>query len=107
MNKVILIGKIATDINVKTTASGKRRLFFSLCVRKKEGREYIPCVAWDSTADLIERYCKEWDCIGIEGRLGIYKDKDGKNVMQVVVDYIEFTTEAEKKQSDDEEDFVF
>lgn len=90
-NKVILMGNLTRDPEVKHTQSNNCVLSFSIGINKKyrdrQGQtqeiSYFPrCVAWNKTAEFIERYFSKGDPIHIEGELQThsYKDKDEKNV---------------------------
>ena len=63
LNRVILMGRITHDLEVKQTQSGVSVLSFSVavdrgCVKQGEERQtdFINCVAWRQTADFIGRY---------------------------------------------------
>ena len=109
MNKVILSGRFTRDAYIRysqdenTTAVAR----FNLAVDrryKREGDEqtadFISCVAFGKTAEVIEKYCKQGTKIIIEGRwqTGSYINKDGVKVYtnDCMIESIEF---AESKNS--------
>lgn len=107
-NKVILMGRITKDLELKTTPSGVAVLSFSLAVERSyaaKGEErqtdFINCVAWRNTAEFISRFFSKGAMILVEGELQTrsYQDKDGNNrtVTEVIVSSSSFT--GEKKQS--------
>lgn len=108
-NKVILMGRITHDIEIKTTPSGVAVTSFSIAVdrrvKSKDGEkvtDFIDCVAWRQTADFIARFFGKGKAILIEGKLQTrsYTDKNGTahKVVEVVVDQAAFT--GEKRQTD-------
>ena len=115
MNRVILIGRVTRDIEVRYGESAYCR--FSLAVdRKKEGTDFLNCVAFGKTAEFIGKYFSKGQRMALEGRIqtGSYTNRDGKKVStcDIVVDNVEFI-EKKSSQSDTEavlqtkiEDFV-
>lgn len=107
-NKVILMGRITKDLEIKTTPAGVSVLSFSIAVERsyaEKGQErktdFINCVAWRQTADFISRFFAKGNMILIEGELQTrqYQNKEGKNitVTEVIVSSSSFT--GEKKQT--------
>ncbi len=111
MNKVILIGRLTRDPEVRTTASQVNVATFTVAVDRRyknaageRQADFISCVAWRAQADLLGRYFKKGHRIGIVGNIQTrnYEDKDGKRVYvtEVVVDEIEFL-ETRRDQAGD------
>lgn len=107
-NKVILMGRITKDLEIKTTPAGVSVLSFSIAVERsfcEKGQErktdFINCVAWRQTAEFISKFFTKGAMILIEGELQTrqYQNKEGKNitVTEVIVSSSSFT--GEKKQS--------
>lgn len=104
MNKVILIGRLCNDVEVRHTDSGKAVASYRLAVDrqfKKEGQpeaDFINCVAFGKSGEFAGRYLSKGVKIAIDGsiRTRTYDDKDGKKVYvtEIVVDRHEF---CEKK----------
>lgn len=97
MNKVVLIGRVTKDIEVRKTGTGKSFTRFTLAVNRRgkdAGANFITCVAWEKTADLLGAYVKKGNQIGICGRIetGKYEDRDGKTVFttDVMVEEMDF-----------------
>lgn len=97
MNRVILIGRITKDIELRSTKDGKSVTSFSLAVsrmNKEKETDFISCVAWDKTADLMEKYVCKGDQIAVSGKIRTrnYEDKNGQKVYatEVIVDEIQF-----------------
>lgn len=108
LNKVILMGRIAQNLEVKQTQSGVAVLTFNLAVersyaKQSEEREtdFISCVAWRQQAEFISKYFAKGRMIAIEGslRTRTYDDKNGTKhyVTEVYVDGVSFTGETQKK----------
>lgn len=103
MNKTMLIGRTTKDIQCKYTAQTQKAVArFTLAVdrmRKEDGTDFISCVAWGKTAELMEKYVKRGHQISVVGHLqsGSY-EKDGQKIYttDVVVEEMKF---LEKRQS--------
>lgn len=79
MNKVIMIGRLTKDPEVK---KGKEKNFvtFSIAVnKKKDEANFFNCIAYGKTAEVISKYPKKGDKIAIEGSVNNdnYTDKEG------------------------------
>ena len=122
-NKTFIGGRIAKDLELKTTTSGNAVLSFPVAVAtklkdKNESTDFFDCVAWSQTAEFIAKYFKKGSTILVEGHLKTraYTDKDGKNrkVVEIIVDKAEFVdkatadlTEPEPEEDDFEEKLPF
>lgn len=72
MNTVIIIGRTTTDIELKTTTSGKSVTQFTLAVPKnfkKNETNFIPVVFWGQQAEALSKYVKQGQQIAIQGEL--------------------------------------
>ena len=81
MNKVILVGRLTADPELKTGNTSFTR--FTLAVdRRKENTDFINCVAFGKTAEFVSNYFKKGQKMGLEGRIqtGSYENRDGKKV---------------------------
>lgn len=106
-NKAVLMGRICSDLELKTTQSGVSVLSFRLAVDRSyqaKGEElktdFFNIVAWRSTAGFISRYFSKGRMILVDGELQTrqYVDKNGvsQNVVELVVSSAHFT--GEKKE---------
>lgn len=112
LNRSILIGRLTADPDLRKTQSGTSVVSYTLAVnrsRAKEGQQqadFISCVAWDKTADLMVDYTHKGSLIGIVGRIQTrsYQDRDGKNVYvtEVVTDELQF---LDPKKQDNSQPF--
>jgi single-strand DNA-binding protein len=73
MNKVILIGRVTKEIDLKKTQTGKSVIRFTLAVDKGYGEKkktnFIDCQAWEGIADTIYKYVLKGDMISVSGEL--------------------------------------
>lgn len=95
MNRVCLIGRLTRKPELRENEGGTKQTNFSLAINRiKEGVDFINCVAWNKTAELIEKYMDKGRELGVEGRIQTnnYEDKDGNKrySTNVVVDTITF-----------------
>ena len=100
MNKVILIGRLAADPEIRTTQSGTAVAQYRLAVdrrRKQNGQQqadFFNCIAWDKGAEFVSKHLTKGTKIGIEGHLQSrsYDAQDGSKryVTEVVVESHEF-----------------
>lgn len=109
MNKVICIGRMTADPELRESNSGTSYIRFSLAVDregKDKGADFPNCIIFGKTAEILNRYGHKGKQIAIEGRLqtGSY-DKDGVKIYttDVVVDRLTLLGSAEKKEEPKEE----
>jgi single-strand DNA-binding protein len=105
INKVILIGRLTKDPELKYTQASTAVCSFSIANNKtyvtggekKEQVSYFNCVAWAKTAEVIAEYCKKGQRIAIDGRLQqrSWDDQDGKKrqTVEVVVETFQFLSD--------------
>lgn len=102
MNKVIAIGNLTDDPKITYTQSGKCKAEFTLALnRTKEGADFPRFIAWEKTAELIEKYFHKGKKMAVEGHIqtGSFEGKNGKvYTTDVIVERIEF---VDKKQADE------
>jgi len=80
MNKVFLIGRLSNEPELRESTKGTKQTKFTIAVnRLKEGADFISCIAWNKTAELINKYLRKGNQIALEGRIttGSYEDKQG------------------------------
>lgn len=99
MNKVFLIGRLTNEPVLRENETTKVAKFTLAVNRLKEGADFINCIAWNKTAELISKYFKKGSQLAIEGRIntGSY-EKDGKKVYttDIIVENITFIGSKEK-----------
>ncbi len=101
MNKVILIGRLARDPEMRTTASGTNVTRFTVAVSRPfqgqggdRGADFINCIAWRRQAENIAKYCTKGSQVAVEGRIqtGSYDGQDGNKryTTDIVADNVTF-----------------
>ena len=111
MNSISLIGRIAKDPEVKYTTNNNAVLTFTLAIprRKKEDgtqeTDWITCVAWNATAELIGKYVHKGDQLGIAGKLQSrsWETEDGKKRSTTEVLVTELTLIGGRKAEEKKE----
>jgi single-strand DNA-binding protein len=107
-NKVILGGRLTSDIELKQTQSGLSVCSFSLAVNRR-GRDaqtdFIDCTAWRQTAEFLSRYFKKGSSLCIVGTLQKreWDGQDGKKQYktEVLVDEAMFVDSKNEAQGSD------
>jgi single-strand DNA-binding protein len=99
INRVVLVGRLTRDPELRTTTTGKNVTSFSIAVDKRFKREGEPdadffrITAWGSTADFVSNYLTKGRLVAVDGRLETRKftDKDGNNreVTEVVAENVQ------------------
>ena len=102
MNHWCGIGRIVRDVKLESTTSGKSYLKNAIAIdRKGEGTDFIPIIAWEKTAEFIDKYFRKGSRIGISGRIQTSTyTKDGKSRTSVDV-VVEEVTFCESKTTED------
>ena len=101
LNRIILMGRLTRDPELRRTGSGTAVTSFSLAVDRdfksqsgEKETDFIDIVAWRNTAEFVSKYFTKGRMAVVEGRLQIrdWKDKDGNNrrSAEVVADNVYF-----------------
>ena len=107
INSVVMIGRLTKDVELRKTQNGKSVTSFALAVNRtgaQDGQQdcdYINCIAWGKTADIMAQYLNKGSLIGIEGRIQTRTyQKDNRNVYvtEVLVNTLHFL-ETKKQQT--------
>ena len=108
MNKVILMGRLTKDPDIRMGQSVKVARF-SLAVdrrKREDGADFPQCVAFGKTAEFIEKYLHQGSKIGIEGRIqtSTFTKQDGSKgySTDVVVESVEFAESKKTEQKPDD-----
>lgn len=104
MNRVEIIGRLTKDVKSESTTSGKTYIRNSIAVdRRGDGTDFFEIVAWEKTAEFIEKYFHKGSKVGISGRLqsGSYTNKDGKKIstVSIVVEEVDFCESRETQDN--------
>lgn len=102
INRVILVGRITKDPELKYTTSNIAVCRFTLAVNRtfssgangEKEADFIQCVVWRKQAENLAKFIKKGGLIGVEGRIqtGSYDDKEGNRryTTDVVCDSVQF-----------------
>lgn len=101
INRVVLVGRLTRDPDLRYTPNGVAVANFTLAVNRpftnQQGdrdADFINCVVWRRQAENLANYMKKGNQIGVDGRLQSrsYEDQDGKMVYvtEVVADSVQF-----------------
>ncbi|MBU1020864.1 MAG: single-stranded DNA-binding protein [Firmicutes bacterium] len=111
INRVILVGRLTKDPELRYTAGNISVAKFTLAVNRtftsgangEKEADFIQCVVWRKQAENLAKFVRKGSLIGVEGRIqtGSYDDKDGirKYTTEVVCDSVQF---LEPKNQDDD-----
>lgn len=110
MNKVILLGRLTRDPEMKTTQNDIAMCRFCIAVDRRYDREktdFINCIAWRSSAETVLKYFKKGDMIGVIGALqnNNYADSEGTKRQNTVVNVEEFYFASYNKNKTKAPDF--
>jgi len=106
VNKLILLGP-AYQIKSIPTRSGKAMLSFTIKTwrpagknqdgsKKEDIKAWHNVVAYGGAAEVLERYLVDGKVIYVEGTVDYYKDKDGVNRTQIILESFSFVGDSEK-----------
>lgn len=112
MNKFTGIGRLTKDAELTTTTNGVDVARFTIAINRKfknaDGdyeADFINCVAWRNTADLISKYTKKGDRISVCGSVQTrsFDAQDGtkRYVTEIVVDEVEFLSTNNTENKDE------
>ena len=117
MNKVLLVGRLTRDPELRTTPSGMAVARFTLAVSQnftnkngERGADFINCSAWGRQAGNISKYCQKGSLVSAEGRIrtGSYDAQDGtkRYTTEVVCDMVNFLSTKNSGSSNQRDDFM-
>ncbi|GER67320.1 single-stranded DNA-binding protein [Weizmannia acidilactici] len=101
LNRVVLVGRLTRDPDLRYTPSGVAVATFTLAVNRtftnQQGEreaDFINCVVWRKQAENVANYLKKGSLAGVDGRLQTrnYEAQDGRRVYvtEVVADSVQF-----------------
>ena len=108
MNKVILIGNLASEVEKKTTTSGITNATFRLAVQRRftnaqgvREADFLPIVCWRQTAEFASKYLLKGRRVAVEGSIQTrsYDAQDGtkRYVTEIIADNLEVLDKADTK----------
>lgn len=110
LNKIMLIGRLGQNPDVRATGTGMKVCNFSLATsesftkngEKKEVTEWHKIIAWDKTAELCAAYLKKGSSVYVEGKIQTrkYTNKQGveQYATEIIAQNVQFLTS--KKDSE-------
>ena len=112
INRVVLVGRLTRDVEVRKTASGLSVATFTVACDRRVAREqdgnnqqsadFISCVAWRQAADFLGSYAHKGALVGVEGRIQTRNyDRDGQKVYvtEIVCDTVNLLESKSQSQS--------
>ena len=119
INKAILMGRLTRDPELRHTGSGTPVCSFSIAINSGTGEnqttDYINCVAWNKTAEFVNKYFSKGRMIVVIGRIQTrsWDGQDGKKnyATEVVASEVAFgdskkDTDSVDNTADSNDDFA-
>lgn len=114
MNKVILIGNLVKDPELRYTGNNKAVASYTIAINNRYGQQetdYINITTWGKSGEFVSEYFKKGQPIAITGRLKNRNYEDSNGVkhysMEVVTEDIEFVgSKKEEVKIEPKEEFV-
>jgi single-strand DNA-binding protein len=96
INRVVLVGRMTRDPELRNTTTGKQVVSFGLAVDdpfNKEHTNFFNITAWGNNADFVAKYLTKGRLVAVDGRLNHrkYTTQDGQNreVVEIVADRVQ------------------
>ncbi|MEI3604432.1 single-stranded DNA-binding protein [Pseudogracilibacillus sp. SE30717A] len=111
LNRVVLVGRLTRDPDLRYTASGVAVANFTIAANRpfknqqgEQEADFINCVVWRKAAENLANYMKKGSMIGVDGRIQTrsYEGQDGKMVYvtEVMAESIQFLESRGASQRD-------
>ncbi len=102
MNRVVLVGRLTKDPELRKTANGSSVVNFTIAINRtftnangERETDFIQCVAWSRTADNMATYVRKGSLIGVDGRIQTrnYENQSGQRVYvtEVFAENVQYT----------------
>lgn len=112
LNRVVLIGRLCQDIDIRTTSSGTAVGNFTLAVdrafKKQDGTrdtDFLRIIVWDKVAEACAKYIGKGSLVAVEGRIQSrsYETQDGqkRTAVEVVAENVRYLDKYGKKDEFD------
>ena len=109
LNRVILIGRLTRDPELRTTNTGKSVVSFSIAVQKRTkpqnpgdpDADFFRVTAWGQTAEFVSNYVTKGRLVAVDGRLETRKFVDNQGANREVVEVIADNVNALDRPRDD------
>ena len=100
INRVVLVGRLVRDPELRTTTTGKNVVEFTIAVTKKfkpqdgsPDADFLKVKAWGAQAEYVSNYLTKGRLVGVDGRLDQRKfqgsDVQNREVIEVVADNVQ------------------
>lgn len=109
INRVVLVGRITRDPELRKTNTGTSVINFTLAVNRRFAKDdeqkadFINCQAWRQSADFMANYVKQGALLGVEGRIQTrnYKDQSDRTVYvtEVVCDSVQILAQKKAEEA--------
>lgn len=113
INRIVLVGRLTRDPELRYTPSGKAVASFTLAVNRRFSRQgereadFIDIVVWDKLAETVANHLGKGRLVGVEGRLQVrsYETQDGqkRKAAEVVAENVTFLDRAKESPGNDDE----
>lgn len=111
INRVVLVGRLTRDADLRYSPTGKPVANFTLAVNRpftnQQGEreaDFVNCVVWGKPAENLSNYTGKGDLIGVDGRLQTrsYQDQNGKTVYvtEVNAESVQFLQTKNRQNND-------
>ncbi len=117
INKVILVGRLTKDPELKSTQSNIFFVNFTLAVNRtftdgngEKQADFIQCIVWRKPAENLARFQRKGSLIGVEGKIQTrtYESDNGtRYITEVVCDnvqYLEYSNQEENTNKNEDDD---
>ena len=97
LNKLMLIGNVGGEPDIRTTSGGKKIASFSVATNRtftdrngqqQERTEWHRCTCWEKLADIVEQYVHKGDRLYLEGRVEYSQTEDDKGNVRYWTDVV-------------------
>ena len=104
MQKVIIIGNVVRDPELRKTSSGISVCSFTIATNSKDKVDYFRCNAWRSLAEVTSKYLKKGSKAAVTGTVSLstYTGNDGqaRSSLEVNVDEVEFLSPRDERKQE-------
>lgn len=112
INNVVLSGRLTKNVEVRMSQNNKKYCQFTLAVDKyvngEQQADFISCVAWEKTAEILSLYTSKGSKVNVAGRIQTrnYQNSNGQTVYvtEVLVQQVEL---LEKKKEEKQQDSIY
>ncbi|PPE04354.1 single-strand DNA-binding protein [Entomoplasma ellychniae] len=114
MNSVNIIGRITKDLELKSTSNGQGRFVsFTVAVseysQQKEITNFIPCFAFERTAENMVKFLSKGSLVSVSGRISVRtSQKDGKyeTITTITADRVNFLGSSKNNENTEDQPSV-